>query len=293
MFLKPGQLIASVKGREGPAQVEQAKGAPIAPTLPIIILVDDRTASAAEIVTGALQDHDRALVVGQTSFGKGLVQTVFSLDGGYALKLTTGKWFTPSGRSIQRPRKFVNGQFVEETPDTNETNATKKNRPAYNSDAGRVVYGGGGITPDVIVADDTLTTAEQQFAKAIAPKGQDFFTVLTDYSMELAKGAPRDFTVQPAWMNDFYTRLQAKGVIADRKLYDGANRYVSRMLDQRVAHFAGGDSAAKRRDLPFDAPLRRAIDLLDKSTSQRDLFAVAGEPLGSAVRVATPPAKRP
>ena len=65
------------------------------------------------------------------------------------------------------------------------------------------------------------------------------------------------------------------------------------MLDQRVAHFAGGDSAAKRRDLPFDAPLRRAIDLLDKSTSQRDLFAVAGEPLGSAVRVATPPAKRP
>ena len=80
------------------------------------------------------------------------MQTVFSLDGGYALKLTTGKWFTPSGRSIQRPRKFVNGQFVEETPDTNETNATKKNRPAYNSDAGRVVYGGGGITPDVIVA---------------------------------------------------------------------------------------------------------------------------------------------
>jgi carboxyl-terminal processing protease len=291
MFLKPGELIASVKGREGPADVENAKGTPIAPNLPLIILVDDRTASAAEIVTGALQDHDRALVVGQTSFGKGLVQTVYSLDGGYALKLTTGKWFTPSGRSIQRPRKFVNGQFVEDTPDTNETNATKKNRPAYKSDAGRVVYGGGGITPDVIVSDDTLTAAEQQFTKAIAPKAQDFFTVLTDYSMELAKSAPSSFTVQPAWTNEFYSRLQAKGVTTDRKVYDDASRYVNRLLEQRVAHFAAGDSAAKRRDLPYDAPLRKAIDLLDKGGSQRELFASAGEALGTAPRLANPPKK--
>ena len=139
--------------------------------------------------TGALQDHDRALVVGQTSFGKGLVQGVYNLDGGYALKLTTGKWFTPSGRSIQRPRKFVNGQFVEETAghERDERDA-RRTRPAYKSDAGRVVYGGGGITPDVIVQDDTLTTAEQQFTKAVAPKGQDFFTALNDYS----RGARED-----------------------------------------------------------------------------------------------------
>ena len=181
------QQIAAVKGREGPPEVDVANAAPIAPTIPLIVMTDERTASASEIVAGALQDHDRALVVGQTSFGKGLVQGVYPLDGGYALKLTTGKWFTPSGRTIQRPRKFVNGQFVETPPDTNETNATKKTRPAYKSDGGRVVYGGGGITPDVIVQDDTLTTAEQQFTKAIAPKGQDFITVLTDYSMELAK----------------------------------------------------------------------------------------------------------
>ncbi|MEO6879206.1 MAG: S41 family peptidase, partial [Gemmatimonadaceae bacterium] len=170
MFLQPGQLLASVRGREGPPQIENAKVTPIAPTIPLVILTDDHSASASEIVTGALQDHDRALVVGQTSFGKGLVQGVYNLDGGYALKLTTGKWFTPSGRSIQRPRKFVNGQFVEEKVDTNETNASKKSRPAYKSDVGRVVYGGGGITPDVIVPDDTLTTAEQKFTRAVAPK---------------------------------------------------------------------------------------------------------------------------
>jgi len=269
-FLPQGQLLASVKGREGPIQIEMAKSAPLAPTVPLVVMTDDRTASASEIVAGALQDHDRALVVGQTSFGKGLVQGVYDhLDGGYALKLTTGKWFTPSGRSIQRPRKFVNGAFVEETPDSNETNATKKNRPAFKSDAGRTVYGGGGITPDVIVPDDTLTTPEQIFAKAIAPKSQDARTVLDDYSMTLAKSVSPTFTVQPAWLNEFYTRLQAKGVTVDRKTYDGATRYVSRLLDQRVAHYAMGDSAAKRRDLPYDAPLRKAIDLLDKGGSQR------------------------
>jgi carboxyl-terminal processing protease len=283
MFLGQGQQMASVKGRSGASENYTAKVPPIAPTIPMVILTDERSASASEIVTGALQDHDRALVIGQTSYGKGLVQGVYDLDGGYALKLTTGKWFTPSGRSIQRPRKFVNGQFVEEAPDTNESNITKKTRPAYKSDGGRIVYGGGGITPDVIVQDDTLLTTEQLFAKTIAPKGQDFQTVWTDYSMELAKTATPNFTVQPAWTNEFYNRLQTKGVPVDRKTYDAASRYVTRLLDQRVAHYAFGDSVAKRRDLPYDAPLRKAIDLLDKSTggTQRDLFTAAGETLAA------------
>jgi len=292
LFLKQGQEILAVRTREGPPDVETATNQPLAPSIPLVVMTDERTASASEIVAGALQDHDRALVVGQTSFGKGLVQSVIRLDGGYALKLTTGKWFTPSGRTIQRPRKFVNGQFVETPPDTNETNATKKARPAYKSDAGRIVYGGGGITPDVIVQDDTLTTAEQQFNKTIAPKGQDFRTVITDYSMELAKTVSPSYTVQPAWMNELYNRLQAKGVISDRKLYDNASRYVSRFLDQTVAHYAFGDSTAKRRDLAYDAPLRKALELLDKGASQRDLFALAGEPL-AAQRVAPTPPKKP
>ena len=290
LFLKQGQQILAVRGREGAPEVDVAESAPLAPTIPLIVMTDEHTASASEIVAGALQDHDRALVVGQTSYGKGLVQGVYTLDGGYALKLTTGKWFTPSGRTIQRPRKFVNGQFVETPVDTNETNATKKARPAFKSDAGRVVYGGGGITPDVIVQDDTLTTPEQQFNKAIAPKGQDFRTVITDYSMELAKTVNQSYTVQPAWVNELYNRLQAKGVISDRKLYDGASRYITRFLDQNVAHYAFGDSTAKRRDIAFDAPLRKAMDLLDKGTSQRELFAVAGEPLAQTI-APTPPKK--
>jgi carboxyl-terminal processing protease len=241
----------------------------------VTVLTDEYTASASEIVAGALQDHDRALVVGTTSFGKGLVQTLFPLDGGYALKITTAKWYTPSGRSIQRERKFVNGRFVETQPDSLETEAKKKARPAYRSDAGRLVYGGGGVAPDVLVQDDTLTTAEQTFTKALAPKSQDVYVVLADYALELSRSANKDFRVQPQWRDELFRRLTAKGVTLDRAQYDAASRYVDRLLEQRVARFVAGDSTAKRRDLAFDAPLRKAVELMEKGSSQKDLFTLA------------------
>jgi carboxyl-terminal processing protease len=289
LFLKDGQEIASVRGRNGESQPYVARGAPPIPTLPLVVLTDEYTASASEIVAGALQDHDRALILGQTSFGKGLVQSVYNLDGGYALKLTTAKWYTPSGRSIQRERKYENGHFVEEPPDSTETEQVKKTRPAFKSDAGRTIYGGGGIAPDVIVQDDTLTTAEQRLAKALAAKQQEFYTTYYDYALELSKQVAKNFTVQPEWREEFLRRLQAKGLLVDRKDYDGSARYIDRLLEQRVARFAFGDSAAKRRDLPYDAPLRKAIALLDKGGSQKELFALAS---AEAARTAATPAKK-
>ena len=111
-----------------------------------------------------------------------------------------------------------------------------------------------------------------------------------DYSRELAKQVQPNFSVQPAWLDEFYNRLQTKGVTTDRKAYDAASRFVSRNLEQRVAHFAFGDSTAKRRDLQYDAPLRKAIDLLGHGGTQRELFVAAGEPLGSR---APAPQKKP
>jgi carboxyl-terminal processing protease len=275
LFLKDGQEIVSVRSRTSDTQRYTTSGNAVFPTLPLTVLTDDGTASASEIVAGALQDHDRALVIGTTSFGKGLVQTLFPLDGGYALKITTAKWYTPSGRSIQRERKFENGKFVEAQPDSLETEAKKKDRPAYHSDAGRIVYGGGGITPDIIVRDDTLTTAEQTLSKAFAPKTQDVYVTLADYALELSRRAPKEFTVEPQWREEFYRRLTAKGVTIDHAQYAAASRYVDRLLEQKVARYVAGDSTAKRRDLPFDAPLRKAIEVMEKGQSQGDLFTIA------------------
>jgi hypothetical protein len=109
--------------------------------------------------------------------------------------------------------------------------------------------------------------------------------------VELAKSVKPTFTVEPTWNAEFYNRLQSRGVPVDRKTYDAASRYVNRLLDQRIAHYAYGDSTAKRRDLAYDAPLRKAIDLLDKGGSQRDLFAMAGETLPAPSRAAAPPKK--
>jgi carboxyl-terminal processing protease len=275
LFLPEGVEIASVRGRNVEPQTYVAQEKPIAPTIPMVILTDQYTASASEIVAGALQDHDRAVIMGTTSFGKGLVQTLFNLDGGYALKMTTGKWYTPNGRSIQKERKMnADGQFVEVHPDSLESDSVRKSRPTFKSDGGRLVYGGGAITPDLVVPADTFTTAEQEFRKATATKGPDIYVALYDYAFELSKQVRPDFTVPPSWREDFYQRLKKKGIEVDRKQYDGAAHYIDRLLENRVASLAFGDSTAKRRQLDDDSQLRRALDLLRKGQNQKDLFTL-------------------
>ena len=278
VFLNDGQQIASVRGRQGAPQTFTARGKERAPTMPLVVLTDGYSASASEIVAGALQDHDRALVVGTTSFGKGLVQSVFPLEGGYALKMTTAKWFTPTGRSIQRERKVVDGRFVEEAAVDSlaEGDSLKKARPTFRTDAGRTVYGGGGVTPDVVVNPDTLTTAEQILAKALAAKPQEVYTAVTTFARELKGQLPGpSFDVRPEWREEVYRRLQGAGVKVDRPVYDAGAKYIDRYIETRVARVAYGDSTALRHSLDDDPQLRRAIELIQRGGTQRDLFAIA------------------
>jgi carboxyl-terminal processing protease len=278
LFLKRGMEVSSVRGRAGFQEVLTANDDPVAPTIPLIVLTDGRTASASEIVAGALQDHDRAVIVGTTSFGKGLVQTVYPLEGGYALKMTTAKWYTPSGRSIQKERKLLpDGSFVEVLPDSMETDSVRKSRPKFKSDAGRTVYGGGAVTPDVIVQPDTLTGEEQKLLNALAPKAQVVRSTLINFAVEQKSKVQPGFVVSKALREEFYNRLVAQGVKVDKAQFEAGGSEIDRLLGSSIARIAFGDSTAKRRDIADDSQLRRSLELLKQGSTQRDLFAVAGQ----------------
>ena len=283
LFLKEGQEIAAVRARHGKEQRFVAQQRFRITDLPMIVLVNGYSASASEIVSGSLQDHDRALIVGTTSFGKGLVQSVFPLEGGYSLKLTTAKWFTPSGRSIQKDRRPSTagvqaggpGAEEEELPDSLESEAVKKDRPMYRSDSGRPIYGGGGITPDVIVPEDTIPTAQQELARALAPRAGVVRANLYDLAIQLRREMPRALTGKPEWRQTLYERLRQDSVEIDREQWEAAAPLVDRWIVQQGVRQAYGDSTLRRLSVDDDPQLSKALEMLRNGLTQADLFALA------------------
>jgi len=179
---------------------------------------------------------------------------------------------------------------VETRPDSLETEAEKRERPKFSSDAGRTVYGGGGVTPDLIVPDDTLLTAEQEFLRSIAPKAQAFVTVLSQYAFELKSSASPTFAITPEWRTELRRRLGAAGVTIDSKFEPAATSMLDRELDRRVSRLLLGDAGAKRRALKDDHQLARAVALLSDTRSQDALFAAA-HVASAATKSTEPPAK--
>ena len=274
LFLDPGQRIVSTRGR---AEEESQSYADQRPQkyagVPLVVLTDSGTASASEIVAGALQDHDRALLVGTTTFGKGSAQRVFHLDEG-ALKLTTARWYTPSGRSIDRPRRPADDANDGDQP----TDTTA--RPKYRTDAGRVVLGGGGIVPDVVVATPVLTREEKALQTALGARVPQFRDAVVGYALSL-KGtgavSSRDFTVTPAMRDELYRRLTTRGITLDRAVYDAATPLVNRVLGAQIARYLFGPRAEFERSLRDDPALGKALTLLQGATTPSALLARAQE----------------
>ncbi len=229
VFLPNGQLILTQKGRNGLRDntYESRNSAP--DLTPLVILINENTASASEIVAGAMQDHDRALIVGKTSFGKGLVQSIIPLEYGAGLTLTSAKYFTPSGRLIQRD--YSNGGFYDyythggsirlDRQDTPE----KPAGPEKKTDTGRAVYGGGGISPDESVSARTITPVQRRLVNPIFA-----------FTRELVNGRVRDFEaykVQQAI--DFSHDLQPSDFPITDQLFKAFKEFVANDASLRPA----------------------------------------------------------
>jgi len=243
LFLKSEQLIFSVKGRSAkPEEVRVTKyNRPYA--FPMVVLVNEKSASASEIVSGALQDHDRATILGVPTYGKGLVQQVYPLSGNAGMALTTAFYYTPSGRSIQKP--LSGGQLDA---------ATVVDQGPYKTDSGREVLGGGGIRPDQVV----LPEAQSRLRIVMDASG-----VITSFASEYLRAheIAEGFEVGPAMLDELNAYCAAHSIQPGVSEWLSNQRWIQSRLQQEIDNLKfgvqKGDEVEVRRDPVIGAALQR------------------------------------
>ncbi len=274
LFLDQGLKIVEMRGRTRDANQTFVDQRPQPyPNLPLAVLVDSTSASASEIFAGALQDHDRAIVVGSTTYGKGSAQSVLPLADGGAVKLTTALWYTPSGRSITRPH-LIRGDDDEAEESSFVTDSARA-RSTYRTRGGRTVYGGGGVTPDVVLPADTPSIDERALEHALGKRVAEFHQVIGAYARSL-RGRPGvsgpDFAVTPQMRNELFDAMVRRGIVVERGVYDAAAPAISELLAYEATRALFGRRAEARRRLAADQAVARAVSLVAGAATQRDVF---------------------
>jgi len=263
-LLSKGQSIVSQRGRAYPDQNYTATHGNDGKTFPIVVLVNRNTASAAEIVSGALQDHDRALIVGETTFGKGLVQTVYNLSENTGLALTTYHYYTPSGRLIQRNYAGVSlYDYYYNHAGASPNNAT--NREVKLTDSGRTVYGGGGITPD---------------EKIDSPKSNHFQDVLLDPTKAVFfhfaahylanRTVDRNFQVDDAVMSEFKQYLTSQSIPWTEADLNGVSDWLKISIKEKIFTSQFGQLQGLHVMADWDPMIQKALTYLPEAQALED-----------------------
>ena len=248
LFLRPGQKLVTVKGRNVAEKTEAVPDNAQPYGFKLVILINGKTASASEIVSGAMQDHDRATIIGEASFGKGLVQSVYPLSQGTGLALTTALYYTPSGRSIQKPLDAAQFELAATTAHPNRQNE-------FRTDKGRKVTGGGGIVPD-----STVYPAPLSRLRAVLDASGSFTNFATDY---LARHKiSDDFEVTPELLDEFRIFLSGRNIQPGVSEWSGEGDFIRNRLKTEIYNQAFGVEKGDEIEAQRDPVIQKAIEVI-------------------------------
>jgi carboxyl-terminal processing protease len=271
LFLHPGDTVATSVGRSIYRSKTYVAGEPGGwDSLRLVLLVNRGTASSAELIAGALQDHDRAVLVGTPSYGKGVLQTTYPLGDEVALKLTTARWFTPSGRSVQRSRPDSAGGSANRTPALHPL--------IFRTDAGRPIPDASGILPDLMVRTSLRSDGERTLTNALGDGLDRFHSAIAGYAADLrANGSVTNeaFQITPAMREGLFLRFEEEGITLSRDTFESALPYVDEQLGYEIARELFGTESVVRRQAKADRQLQAALRIVRASRTQQEALTAA------------------